>query len=262
MAIGISMIMLNTDSPIRAQDVQHHLAENWSDLPVAADIEEKDGILSLEIGEASVIMAKMPAPIPWSDLEGPCATSILWKNAASEVKHHSVHWIVTVRGELEPLPLSRLLTQATAAALAACEEAIGVYWCNATLLIPKNIFIDFAKQVLPLGPPLHIWVDFRVGEDAEKSSAGFTTGMQALGHMEFESQQSPESPGELRERLLALAGYVVENGPVIKDGDTVGEDADERIRIVYSDSPFGHEGKVMRLVYETASAKRPWWKPW
>ena len=116
MAIGISMIMLKTDSPIRAQDVQHHLAENWPDLPVAADIEEKDGILSLEIGEASVIMAKMPAPIPWSDLEGPCATSILWKNAASDVKQHSVHWIVTVRAELEPLPLSRLLTQATAAA--------------------------------------------------------------------------------------------------------------------------------------------------
>jgi hypothetical protein len=262
MAIGISMIMLRNDSPIRANDLQQHLAKNWPDLPVASEIEEKDGILSLQIGEASLIMAKMPAPISWSDLEGPCATTILWKNAASEVKQHSIHWIVTVRGDLEPLLLSKLLTQATAAALAACEEAIGVYWCNATLVIPKNIFIDFANQVLPLGPPLHIWVDFRVGKDSEKRSSGFTTGMKALGHMEFESQKSPEPPGELRERFLALAGHVVENGPVIKDGDTVGEDAEERIRIVYSDSAFGHEDKVMRLVYETASAKRPWWKPW
>lgn len=262
MAIGISMIMLSTDSPICAKDVQRHLAENSPDLPAACDIEEKDGTLSLKIGEASLIMAKMPAPIPWSDLEGPCATSVLWKNAASEVKQHSIHWIVTVHGDLEPLPLSTLLTQATAAAMAACEEAIGVYWGNATLVIPKSIFIDFAKEVLPHGPPLHIWVDFRVGKDSETSSSGFTAGMKALGHMEFESQKSPEPPGELRERFLALAGYVVENGPVIRDGDTVGEDAEERIRVIYSDSLYGHEGKVMRLVYETPSTKKPWWKLW
>jgi hypothetical protein len=256
------MIMLSADSPIRAKDVQHHLAENWHDLPATTDIEEKNGTLLLQIGETSLIMAKMPAPIPWSELEGPCATSILWKNAAIEVKKHSIHWIVTVSGELEPLALSRLLTQATAAALAACQAAIGVYWGNATLVIPKSIFIDFAKDVLPLGPPLHIWVDFRVGKDSEKSSSGFTAGMKALGHMEFEAQQLPEAPSELRERFLALAGYVVENGPVIRDGDTVGEDAEERIRVVYSDSTFGHEGKVMRLVYESASGKKPWWKLW
>ena len=262
MAIGISMIMLSTDSPIRAKDVQRHLAENWPELPAASGIEEKDDALSLQIGEASLIMAKMPAPIPWSDLEGPCATSILWKNAASEVKKHSIHWIVTVNGDLDPFLLSKLLTQATAAATAACEEAIGVYWGNATLVIPKDIFIDFAKEVLPHGPPLHIWVDFRVGKDSDTSSSGFTAGMKALGHMEFETQSSPEPPGELRERFLALAGYIVENGPVIRDGDTVGEDAEERIRVVYADSSFGHDDKVMRLVYETASTKKPWWKLW
>ena len=260
MAIGIAMIMLSTDSPIRAKDVQRHLAQSWHDLPAASDIEDKDGMLSLQIGGASLIMAKMPAPIPWIDLEGPCETSILWKNSASEVKKHSIHWIVTVNGDLDPLPLSKLLTQATAAAMAACDRAIGVYWGNATLVIPKNIFIDFAKDVLPHGPPLQIWVDFRVGKDSDTSSSGFTVGMKALGHMEFESQKSPEPPDELRERFLALAGYVVENGPVIRDGDTVGEDAEERIRVVYSDSSFGHDGKVMRLEYETASIKKPWWK--
>jgi hypothetical protein len=262
MAIGISMIMLASDAPIRVSDVQHHLAENWPDLPAATDVEEKDGTLALQIGEAGLIMARMPAPIPWSELEGPCATSILWRNAAAEVKKHAIHWIVTMNGELDPLALSTALTQATAAALAVCPASIGVYWGNATLVIPKDIFINFAKDVLPHGPPLHIWVDFRVGKDSDTTSSGFTAGMKALGHMEFETQKSPEPPGELRERLLALAGYVVENGPVIRDGDTVGEDADERIRVVYADSLFGHEGQVMRLVYETASPKKPWWKLW
>ena len=262
MALGISMIMLSGDAPLLAADVQRHLAANWPDLPAATEIAEGHGTLSMQVGAPSLIMGKMPAPIPWSDLEGPCATSILWKNAAKEVKAHTLHWIITVNGELEPVALSRLLTQGTAAALSACPAAIGVYWGNATLIVPRAIFLDFATDVLPHGPPLHIWVDFRIGQDSAKSSSGFTTGMQALGHMEFETQQAPEPPGELRERLLSLAGYVIENGPVIKDGDTVGEDADEKIRVVYSKSASGYKEKVMRLVYETASPKKPWWKLW
>ena len=262
MAIGISIIMLNTDVPVRGIDVQRHLAENWPDLSAASEIEETDDTLSFQIGESGVVMAKMPVPIPWSELEGPCETSILWHNATEEVKKHAIHWIVTVSGELEPLGLSTLLTQVTAATLASCRSAIGVYWGNATLIVPKGIFIDFAKDVLPHGPPLYIWVDVRIRKDSEKSSAGFTTGMKALGHMEFETLTAPESPGKLRERFLALAGYVIENGPVIGDGNTVGDDAEERIRVKYANSSYGQKDKVMRLVYENASAKKPWWKLW
>ncbi len=262
MPVGLSMIMLTADVPIGVGDVQRQLAENWPDLPATTDAEEGEDSLSLQLGESFIVMAKMPGPIPWTELEGPCATSILWRNATEEVKQHKIHWIVTVNSDLDQVGNSTLLTKATAAALAACSSAIGVYWGNATLVVPKGIFIDFAKEVLPHGAPLHIWVDFRVGKDSEKTSSGFTAGMKALGHMEFETQHSPEPPGELHKRLMGLADYVVENGPVIRDGDTVGEDAEERIRVVYSDSEFGHQGKVMRLVYEQATAKNPWWKLW
>jgi hypothetical protein len=262
MAVGISMVMLTADAPLAAKDVARELATLWPDLPRATKLEDRENTRSMQVGEALIALGKMPAAIPWNDLEGPCATSILWKNAADEVKRHKLHYIVTVMGELEPLEMSRLLTQATAATLAACPTAIGVYWGNATLVVPKGIFVDFSREILPHGPPVPIWVDFRVGRETEKSTAGFTAGMKALGHMELETNGSPESPGGLRERLMSLVGYLLEHGPVIRDGDTVGQDADERIRVVYTDSSFGHEGKVMRLKYETASPKKPWWKVW
>ena len=66
----------------------------------------------------------------------------------------------------------------------------------------------------------------------------------------------------MRERLLALAGYVLEKGPVISDGNTVGGDAGEKIRVVFSDSTFGHPDRVMRLVYESLLPKKPRWKIW
>jgi hypothetical protein len=259
-AITISMVMLSEDTALSAVSIQRHLATKWPGLPAATDADEKEDTIAFRVGSAEVILGKMPAPIPWSDLERPCATSILWKNACDEIRQHTIHWIVTVSGELNPIQLATLLTQVTASVLATCPLALGVYWGSATLVIPRDIFIEFAEGVLPEGPPLYIWVDFRVGKDSASTSSGFTTGMVALGHMEFEVQGSPESPGDLRERLLALAGYLLENGPVIKDGDTVGEDVDELIRVVYSDSVFGHEGTVMRLKYEKPSSQKPWWK--
>lgn len=262
MAIGVAMVLLKEDANVALAAVQQELAKRFADLPAATDLEEKDGVLTLRVGEADMFFARMPAPFPWSDLEGPCATSVLWPKAAEELRGHKIHWIVTINAELEPIELSTRLTQATAAFMAACPTALGVYWGNATLLVPKGIFIDFAQEVMPEGPPLHIWVDFRVGSDGPRSSAGFTAGMAALGHMELEAQGAAEPPGELKDRLLALCGYLLENGPVINDGDTVGEDANEKIRVVYSPSAFGHEGQVMRLQYETPSPQKPWWKLW
>jgi hypothetical protein len=258
MTIAISMVMLREDIVLRVSDIQRVLSMDWPDLPAARDISQEANTMSFSVGACDVILGKMPAPIPWSDLEGPCASSILWPKATKEVRQHKVHWIVTVSGELDALNLYSLLTQATASFLTACPPSIGVYWSNATLVIPKNIFIGFAKEVLPHGPPIQIWVDFRIWKDSDTSSSGFTTGMAALGHMEFEAQTVPEAPGDLYDRLLALAGYVIENGPVIKDGDTIGEDANERIRVIYSKSKFGHERPVMRLDYERPSQKRSW----
>lgn len=263
MAIGIAMLMLTKDSPLETSALQRELATHWPDARAGFDpTQQSDDVIMLHIGDTQLILAKMPAPIPWSDLEGPCATSILWKNAAQEVKQHRLHWIITVMGELEPLELSTLLTQVTAAALLVCPGAIGVYWGNATLVVPKAMFVDFAREVLPEGPPLHIWVDFRVGKDSPQTSAGFTAGMTALGHMELETEQSPEAPDDLRERFTGLASYLLENGPVINDGDTIGQDENERIRVVYSPSKFGHKDQVMRMVYGETPTAKPWWKFW
>ncbi len=52
--------------------------------------------------------------------------------------------------------------------------------------------------------------------------------MKALGLMEIEAQDSPEPPSELRDRLFGLAEYLIDNGLVIRDGDTVGADAKEK----------------------------------
>jgi hypothetical protein len=260
MAAAVSMVALSEDAQLCAADIQHEMAAKWPDLRVSTADEIGDD-LCFRIGLADVILAKMPAPIPWSDLEIVSATSFLWPDATAVLKQHKAHLVIAVKGELHPIPLAGLLTQATGAVLSTLPDALGVYW-RGVLVIPRDLFIEFAVDILPKGPPIHIWVDFRVGRKDNNRTFGFTAGMAALGHMELEAPDSPETPGMLRQRFGDLADYVLENGPVIGDGHTVGRDARERIRVKYGDSAFGHEGKVMRLEYERQSPKKPWWKIW
>jgi hypothetical protein len=122
-------------------------------------------------------------------------------------------------------------------------------------VIPSNLFQDMAKEILPEGLPLYLWIDFRVGNKDGKTG-GFTIGLAGLGHKEFETGNATDDVGTLRERLFNLANYVLENGPVIKDGNTVGADENEKIQVIYSKSMYRQEGTVMRLDYQPAQKKR------
>lgn len=246
MAITVAMIALGQDAAPSVADICRDLAQRWPQLPPVTDVHQTDDTIAFRVGQADVAMGRNPQPIPWSDLEGPCGSSTLWTGAAEILKRHPAHWIVTVSGELTPLPLCTLLTQATASALAACPSALGVYWGNAALVVPKDLFIDFAVKVLPHAPPLHIWVDFRVRPRDPNTSAGFTVGLAALGHKEFEAPEAPESAGDLHDRLLALSRHVLEHGAISNDG----QPTDEQVRLLPSPSAFGRPGEVLRLVYE------------
>lgn len=260
MTIALSMVLLREAADLGVPRIEHELRTRYPELEATLTAAE-GGTASWRVRDSDLVLGLMSGPMPWSGLEGPCATSQLWKNASEEVKEHRAHLVVSLSTGLNEIDRSILLTQATAAVLAGCDQAMGVYWGNARLLVPKQIFIEFAEKILPKGPPLDIWVDFRIGWQTKQTSAAFTTGMEALGHMELEAGDWPEKPSELRDRLQELARYLLENGRVIKDGDTIGEDASEKIRVVYAPSNHGHEGLVMQLRYESLPAK-PWWKLW
>lgn len=255
------MVLFREKPTLSASELQRALSSNWPALAEATEVSENGDTLSLRLGASDVVIGAMPAPIPWSDLEEPCATSILWPDAETVIRGHESHAIVTVSGERSPVELSTLLTQVTAALMAATPEALGVFWTNAVMVVPKNVFFDFSVKVLPLGPPLPIWVDYRVGRSEKNTlSAGFTSGLAALGLMDLEAQNATEPPSELKKRFEAIASYLLENGPIIKDGDTIGESASEKIRVIHSPSVFGAKESVLRLSYESAAAKKSWWK--
>ena len=251
------MIPLAPDAELSGKAIRAAFHEQWPDLPKPVKGESKDGILAFDVGDVTAMIAVMPAPIPWSDLEGPCETSWLWPDATDTLREHTDHLIVTVMGDDDPIERAKILTRVCAAVLATCEEALGVYWGDAALVNSSKLFQAFTYEILGEGGlPLYLWIDFRVGPTDDGGTAGFTHGLAALGHREFETETSTDGIGELRERFFGLATYVLENGPVIKDGNTVGGDEHEKIRVELAPSAFGNPKRVLRLEYESGKKKK------
>jgi hypothetical protein len=255
--MSISMVMLSGPGSLSGKAVKQQLKQHWPDIGEVQVTSSDEQVVMLRINDSQIILGHMDVPIPWSELKGPCATTIFWDDAKEQVKSHQEHWIVTVNSELEPLELTILLSQVTAAVMDACPTAIGVYWGNATMIIPKEMFLESAYELLPEGRPLDIWIDVRLGAKDDGTCSAFTKGLSAFDLMEFETIAAPEKPMELREWLLSLSGYLIENGPVIKDGETVGRTPKEKVTVTYAPSKYGHKGKVMRLDFD-AKPKRGW----
>ena len=78
MAVSIAMIALGPGAKLSLPAMQRALAANWPDLPAVENVAKKEGTFALTIGEMDLILKHVPAPIPWPELDAPCAASWLW----------------------------------------------------------------------------------------------------------------------------------------------------------------------------------------
>jgi hypothetical protein len=206
------------------------------------------GVFSFEVGDEFLALALMPAPYP--DLEGPIATSWMWPRQPpiETVKRHRSHLLITATGGAADPVRRRLVVTAVTALAAKQPGVVAVYWPEATLVHFPPVFVNMAEKInLPEAPPLYLWVDLRALRNDDGTTGLFTTGLSALGHMEMEIPRIDMEPGELREWLLNIMYYLLENGPVLKHGQTIGMTAEQQIRIRHCPSSFGHPGTVIRL---------------
>ncbi len=261
MAIAVATVPLAGEARLSSSKLAADFA-TWDDVISSPEIEKSDGALTFDHGDHWVAIGIMPAPIPGT-MEDPSLGSWLWPDAATDLARQKGHLIVSAGSSTEDaseVEVRKVLSQVVASVLATTEGALGVCWGISGQLVRRDLFIDLAREFLPAQTPLVLWVNFSVGPVDHDSglSFGFTSGMHEIGLMDLVTSNASEPPGELRQRLINIAEYLLANGLVIENGHTVGESAEEHIRVVYSPSPFGHEQQVMQLDYTTKTKKKGW----
>lgn len=230
--------------------------------------DDESPVQCLEYGDC--LIALMPIPVQiGDDIDQVCAHSRLWPNATPPPVDYAAHTIVTVMAfgkdgeDANLVAQAALLSRVLASAIALSDSIQAVYFGSANHVVLPGLLRELTLATLPAPMPM-AWVAINVGERPDGVMTGHTRGMDMLGLMDIEIAQTQDSAEEVFGRLTGIVDYLVENGMVISDGDTLGASNEERIRVVYGPSALDPERQVMQLRSETlapapASASS-WWK--
>ena len=158
----LAMVALNTPSLPPLQD----LLANLKAIPgIAVDLDSariRGDTFVFGLGNDNAAVALMPAPIPWPDLEGPCATAWWWPEATERMKGRSTHVLIALVGAPDnPIQRHIGLTRLTVA-VASLTDAAGIYWGGGRLVYDPQAFIEEAQDASPENLPIPLWVDFRI----------------------------------------------------------------------------------------------------
>ena len=112
--------------------------------PLAA---QAQGVITCVIGDELAAIGLVPALVPWSDLDGPCATTWYWPEATEAMQRHRVDVIVTLSGGRgDPVARHVLLTRVMAATVETIDVA-SVYRGSDAMVQSRERFLTEAARV-------------------------------------------------------------------------------------------------------------------
>ncbi len=245
--LTLAMLALNSNELSSAESFQSALNKVFS-RPIKVEAAPESSAFNLETSDGPAFVALMDAPIPWSFLEGPCQTSVFWPAAADRLRNLRDHALVTAHVESGDVIAESMLATRVMAALIDCNDAAGVYWGQAPLVADPAMFCDMASKMTRESLPLYLWIDFRVRRDPDDGFIeAFTSGMSSFGHMEIEFVSDGLTPQDVLGILFDTAHYLLDHGPILRDGNTIEFDKCGTLRIRHDESTLGLGETVLKL---------------
>ena len=223
-----------------ARSVQHRL--DTTDRYTG--FEPDENLILLRVAGGTAMITLIDEPIPGGELEEVCQYAWYWKAACDTVKNHKAHLLVILMGtDLDKLGSAVLQTRIVAGVIEA-TGAVAAYW--GVNLQSRDTFLKSSVGVSRTRIPAMLWVNFRVSGEAGGLSMS-TRGLGDFGLMEIETKDAPIPGVELLELITGMTQYLIMNGAVIEDGDTIGNTATQKICVLHAESHWNPPDKVYRV---------------
>lgn len=185
-------------------------------------------------GQNIVLMVmSMPVPRQSWDLPGRRAVAT-WPAALEVLGAHATHVVVSTVGRAETpaqqLQAARAVTAVTGGLIATIPAA-AVLW-DGLVAHSAERWEQLSREAFAGYPriPFPLWVSIHPFRDGHIIGA-ITFGLTPFGGREIEFEGAGADPNEIVTKVAGLIVYVLEHGPVLRDGDTLGAGESDRIRI-------------------------------
>lgn len=193
-----------------------------------------------------VAVACFPVPVPNGEAEK-AAEDHLWACPA-EAKHRSHVAVVCKALEGGRIESAFLLTGIVRREMLGAFDATAVYWPAGTVTVPRQRFDWVAAFATRDQLPLELWCRFHLFRIDAGHGGLRTIGLRQFGAMEIEIERSSWQPRELHDFAHKVANYVLTAGTVIKDGDTIGNSAEQKIVVRHGRSKFDNGSEVYKIL--------------
>lgn len=222
------------------------LLADW-DIPCGDAAGDTDSLV-FQAGSAMVAVSLMAYPVPDGEAEKNAANNYLWPQAVEVTRTHKAHILVAVL-DREASPVDTALLETKVAAVCLKQPgALGVY---ATGTVHPADFYREAADVIREGElPILDWVHFGLYR-TEKGTSAYTYGMKTFGKDEMEILDSSAQPSELRDMLFDFAYYVLGSDVTLRDGETIGFTAEQKLPITRSPG-VSVDGDSLKIGYRPA----------
>ena len=247
----LALVMLDKPREPDFAAASQFLSEKFEHPSEISGSNSTDNMIVCTLGEFTAAATLVPNPVPWSQLEGPCATAWYWPAAAETLRDHQAHLVVTLIDEGGKSADKSLALTQLVAGLASQPGVVGVFWGPGRIVHPPGAFVEQAVQSTDADLPLFLWVDFRVEKTETGVSRLYTTGLEALGYCELEVQDFPGEPQHLLEFCYNVAHYQLTEKKHLDDGDTVGLTDEVQVIARREGSMFDESLEVVRLDFQT-----------
>lgn len=199
----------------------------------------------LQLGSQKVALGYIGMPVPHREAEKNAAYNYTWKEAVEVTKTHQAQIVVMVMGEHEDVKKDGELFVKVVATLCKQKGALGVYM-NEVVYQPEFYFA--MKEFMEKGMyPVLGLVWFHVLE-AEYGYSVYTVGMNNFGKDEIEIPGTAEDPKKVKDFLVSIASYCIEEDVTMHDGETIGVTAEQRCAITRSNGIYV-EGMSLKIDY-------------
>ncbi|WP_405199147.1 DUF4261 domain-containing protein [Christiangramia sp. LLG6405-1] len=241
----LGMVLLEDPNSFDLKRTINELKTKWKLKVNENDADAEAAVLVVE--DYNVAIATIPAAIPNKEVEKNAEYNYLWENGVTESSEHKAHIVLSLMNAGKNPVQENLLYSKIASAVINNSKAIGIYIGGRSLVLKKDFYQANVEMMSEEDLPLYNWIYFGLRKENGKQSI-YTYGLADFGKMEMEIVESENSIEELDEMMFNLAHYVVAHDVMLKDGETIGISAEQKLKISVSKGKF-LEGNTLKIKY-------------
>lgn len=210
------------------------LMNDWNiECPQESDHPKSEGTaLTFSADDMMVTVGLMEARVPDGEAEYWANSNFMTREkSVAAAQNHKAHLLVAVLGHHSPLKAGELFVKVASTCLKA-SNALGIYDCG-TVWLPEN-YIQSAMIMKEGEFPLNNLVFIGLYH-SEKGTSSWTNGLRSFEKEELEIINSSQPPSEVYDLMLNIVSYLLNEGAVLRDGETLGFTATQKLSLTLSE---------------------------